>query len=387
MQRTILILALLLGSQAWAQEDPWNGDQVNDIRLTFANPDDWREIRDVVDRDRYRPARFEWGSVVLDPVGVRLAGEGSVYEGSPKPSLRIKFNQFESSFRFFGLKNVRLDGTLSDASFLRDRLCYGLYRARMPASRFVHVRLWVNDESMRLYGLEERIDEDFVRRHFPGSVGNLYRNMGGDYSWQGPEPENYVPSPWEPKEERLDHSIVPDFIYRLNFDVPSFGIVCDLDNHLEHLAGLAVNGDQDNLTGDWGGVHNYYRYFHPTAGRFFAIPWDPELTFGFDAPPGDPSPTRSIWRNFQNTRITALVEDTPALRTRYKEKIREIISTVATPAAIASHVDAMYLQIRDDVYADTWKVTTDEQFEAEREAIKAWAAARYDSLMEQTGRP
>lgn len=393
MRRTPFLLLLVAcggpdGSSPGPESEPpsvetadalFDESEFNDVRLDMA-PEDWDSILQDSRGDEYRLASFAWKDRRLDRVGVRPSGESTRYAGNPKMSLRLTFDAFVPSQKFLGLGSLKLDGLSSDWSMMRDRISYGIYRERMPAPRAVHCRLFVNGEHRGVYEIEERVGEAFVESRF-GAKGNLYRiwiATPEPYAWRGDDPALYVPFPWEPKthEKNQDSSFVLRYLDTLNHRPSEFGSICDLDRLIEFLAIEAAVTQMNGMAGDFG-PHNHYQYFRPETGRFVAIPWDLGATWWDDAP------DRSIFQNFQNSRLTALVENDPALRTQYVRKIGEVIESLTDPARIAQRVDLIYRQISAAAHEDPYKPYGNRDFDDSPAFIKEFAVQRRANLRAQ----
>lgn len=358
-----------------------------DYHLTM-DPADWDAIIWTPQVETYRKADLEWEGQTLAEIGVRATGESSRTPGNQKMSLKLKFNKFVSGQKFHGLKELKLDGMSADASMMKDRISYGVFGHRIAAPRAVHCRLFVNGEYRGVYLVEELVDDVMMKDRFGSQLGNLYRIRvsGGDpYLWAGPAVGSYVPLPWEPKtnEQTADHTRVVHFVDVLNNDPAAFGGVCDVDSLLEYFAVEAAVCDTDGVAGDFG-VNNHFQYYRLQSQRFTIVPWDLDATWGFD---DWQQTTRSIFRNFQTTKLAALVENDPVLNQAYKDKIAEIIDTLTLPENIEAEVDLIYAQISQAVYEDPNKPYTNAQFENGCQFIKDFALSRYLNLWKQLVQP
>ena len=102
------------------------------------------ELSDHYFRAAMRFQRGELDTLVAD-IGFRLRGNTSRF--SRKKSFKISFSEYVPDRRFFGLKKFNLNGEHNDPSLIRSKLCWDLYRQmNVPASRAVHVQLFINGE-------------------------------------------------------------------------------------------------------------------------------------------------------------------------------------------------------------------------------------------------
>jgi hypothetical protein len=123
----------------------------------------------------------------------------------------------------------------------------------------------VNGEYYGVYSNVERLDKEYLQRHFPRSEadGNLYD--GGEQL--------------ETNEEVGDVTR-RDGLFAAANSLETIEEMVDLDAALAVWAGLAMLPDVDSY---WAGVEiNYYLYDHPTRG-FLWLPYDMDMT----APTGE----------------------------------------------------------------------------------------------------
>ena len=127
----------------------------------------------------------------LSPVGIRYKGsvgafvggvagpnwaDPSGYKTATKLSMKVKINWKGIDRMFFGLKKLQFHSQNQDASQMRERLGYWLFRQMgVAAPRSVHARLLINGRYYGLYALTEQIDGRFTKHHFDDGDGNLYK--------------------------------------------------------------------------------------------------------------------------------------------------------------------------------------------------------------------
>jgi hypothetical protein len=359
--------------------------ELNDFHLTLA-PADWESILQDTMGDTYRTATLRWKDVTLSPVGVRPSGSSSRYPGNPKMSLRFDFDVFVSGRKFMGLKSLKLDG-LRETTMMRDSLSYWVFRAFLPATpRTAYCRLFVNGEYRGAYMAEERVTGDLVRNRYGGEDGNLYRlrvDRPEAFAYRGADPSLYLPEPWEPEtnERNGDHSAIPRFLDILNHRPSELGSVCDLENLTHYLALEAVVISRDGLLRNAGPPHNVQVYHRPATGRFELIPWDLDQSWA------GAEVTRDIFHNFGNTRLAAVVRDTPTLRALYISKIARVLDREAHPDRVAARIDFQYARIRQAVYEDPYKHITNAQFDGYPDYLKRVARDRAAFLRTQVSGP
>ncbi|HEX4355656.1 MAG TPA: CotH kinase family protein, partial [Polyangiales bacterium] len=246
------------------------------------------------------PATLQFEGKSYGPYEVRYKGSAGSFmypctmgaAGGPKYgkcSIKLGFNEVDSSARFFGLKKVNLHAMNPDASMLRERLAYKMFRDNgVPAPRVAHARVLINGQLEGLFALVEEIDELFTRGRFSeGGQGNLYKEIWPLYD----DPMRYVTA-LENNSSHPDVSRMVDFKQAVATSADATATFIDRDYTLRYLAvdRVIINDDgifhfwcdptaEGNNTGGLSGNHNYYWYETAAGDRFFLIPWDLDNTF------------------------------------------------------------------------------------------------------------
>ena len=113
----------------------------------------------------YTEGVFTFDERVFEPIGVRLMGVDPALGSDHKPSFKLKFDESVASGEFLGLRELQLREMAADASMMRERLGYMVFReAGVPASRAHHARVFVNGECYGLYANVENVDRRLVGR-------------------------------------------------------------------------------------------------------------------------------------------------------------------------------------------------------------------------------
>ena len=241
------------------------------------------------------PAQFiystSYSSDTINNVGFRLRGNTS--REKIKKSFKVSFNTFKSGQKWEGLEKLNLNGESNDPSLLRSKLGWNLFRHfSVPAARCNHVELYINNEYKGLYLNTEHIDEEFIKKRFTYSDGNLYKCLWpADMNYKGSDPDNYKEEFWGRKayelktntlqEEYKDLAYLIDVLNNYN----GIDLICTLEKILNVdllIRCLAI----DVYIGNWDGAflnkNNFYLYNDPSTGVFTFIPYDLDNTFGID---------------------------------------------------------------------------------------------------------
>ena len=205
----------------------------------------------------YRPATLKYGDETVS-VMVRLKGNWSWR--CEKKQFLISFNETDPNGRFHGLRKIVLDAPWYEPTLIAERLGFSfMQRFGVSASCVNNATLWLNGEYYGAYANVERLDKEYLQRHFPDleADGNLY---DGGVELRTNETVADV--------SRRDALIAAR-------DIPSIDNLADLDEVVKVWAGSAMLPDPDSY---WAGVEiNYYLYDHPTRG-FLWLPYDMDMT-------------------------------------------------------------------------------------------------------------
>ncbi len=265
---------------------------------------DWESLKAHYLENTYYPADFHWKfqgrDVVVSNVGIRSRGRGS---RSPiKPNLRIDFNRFEPGQKFVGLGSVILKANNQDASQLKERIVFNLFRRMgLPASREAPTRLFINNNYQGLYLLSEEIRKEYMERYLVEGEGDLFEwkpvDTGYHFEWLpscasadqlacSTGDTRWAPLPFDPQENKATYDIKPtiQFIRTMNeasdADFPRvIADYTDLKLFMVHNALEVYAADFDSILGDVFGMNNFwiYRYTGKNLTQF--IVWDKDGSF------------------------------------------------------------------------------------------------------------
>lgn len=228
----------------------------------------------------YVPCTFTFDGETATSAAIRLKSNPEDWEGN-KPQFVIKFNEFDASARFRGLRRVVLEANPSDETLIRNNLALALLRAAgVVTPRSNHARLNINGALYGVYEHIEAVDRELLEDRYADADGNLYKNG----------------------EELSTNEALGDTSDLLAFDDLIFtdgvtegggldsahrealtGLI-DMDAFILEAAAEAVLPTGDNF---WSGGWNYYLY-HPKGALWTIIPWDVDDVFGDVAPPDAP---------------------------------------------------------------------------------------------------
>lgn len=333
--------------------------------------------------DPYIPCRFKYGSIELPKVGVRFKGNSSFSRNGIKRPFKFDFNEYDDSLDFLGMKKLNLHTNDLQPDFLREKLFSDFAGKFVTSMRAVHVRLYVNDAYYGLYTAMEQPDKAMTKSRFGDNEdGNLYEGgeiLGAqrrpDLSWLGSDPALYRPIyELETNQEANDYSGLIEFIDILN-NTPTAQLqakldaVCDVE---QMLTWLALNNLFVNLDSYIGDAGEFYLYDRSRDGKFIYIQWDHNESFGTTGDGtvriANPFIFDIYWTpgNGTGTNARPLLQKTMAVDAYkrlylriFAKLLREGFNTETFSPRITQLADL----IREHVYADPNKVSTNAQFE------------------------
>lgn len=284
----------------------FDGTQLRTYNL-IVSPADLALIDKSPTAEQYVPATMEFEGQTYGPYRMRYKGRGGAFEppctltgplvATPKAgkcSIKVDFDIDDNDTSFFGLKKLNFHAMGHDASMLRERLAYGLFREMdIAAPRTAHARLLINGKLEGLFVLVEQIDRRFTRARFgDGGKGNLYKEV-----WPSYTDASVYEAALETNKSQPNVQGMLDFHAAVDASVDSFAQRIDRDYMLRYIAVDRVTenddgmfhlfcnaGAQGNNPGPFGN-HNYYWYEARDSSRFWLVPWDLDLVF--EARPDD----------------------------------------------------------------------------------------------------
>jgi spore coat protein CotH len=218
--------------------------------------------------DVYVSASVTFDGMTFDNVGIRNKGASSCRVFPEKMGFNVKFNEFVSGQKLFGLSKLTLNSTIQDPTWVDEILTYDTYRrVGLPAQRVAHAVVTFNGTAMGIYNLIEPINPPFLARNFGNGIGNLYEG------------------PWDFTKPTSDISLkdeITDMRTREDLEALTAVVLSEADtDYTARLEGL-LDVDRflllhavDMVTVAWDGypldAWNFYLYDNPQDGRFVFI--------------------------------------------------------------------------------------------------------------------
>lgn len=351
------------------------------------NPADWAEIRDDPwgVGNSYHHARFTYDDgVVLDDVGVRAFGYGSLGAGGTKPSLKIAFDHYVDGGAFADLEQLKLDNSAQDPTFLRERLGNAILRRwDVPAPRTGWASVEVNGEPVGFFVALEPVDDVFLDRWFGTKDGPLWGTNQGAWG-QGlmpmDDPFAYYGLETKATSDGTHLSAITQLIATgTNEEVVA---AVDVSGFLKESIARSVMGSVDSLSSD---ANNFYLYEDATQLR--VIPWDLDYDLGnagLDVALGvDPKAPwlSSPWASDTATGepyTDVLLQRILAVGVDVDPMVTDLINGAMAPAVVDAELEASVALIRPEMDADP--VGDPAVFDASVDQLRTFLARRHTQL-------
>ncbi len=253
-------------------------------------------------KEQYVPADFTFNDSVIGKVGLRFKGSqyyllkqcfdttGRITDSTQclKVSLKVKFDKYNDSLRFYSLKRLNMHGMSDDDNKMREMISYRVFRDMgVYASRTAYIKVYINDAFWGVFLAVEELDGRFTKSRWPeGGDGNLYKEMWPTYHTEvelrkgletndNPEDSADVKNMWN-----FCRRVIPQLTAE-NFK-SSMKPYMDIDYWLRYITVDRAIHNADGImtwyldtTSAWCGNHNFYIYENEgPLKKLWFIPWD-----------------------------------------------------------------------------------------------------------------
>lgn len=275
----------------------------------------------------------EDGTVIGKDVGIHLKGAAGSFRGiDDKPGLTLNMDKFVDGQLFHGMDKFHLANSVQDPSYLSELICGELFRAAgVPASRVHHALVTINGRKRGLYYLKEGYDRTFLKTHFGNSDGNFYdggflRDIDGGLQ--------LISTKKDVKDQADLKALNTACRVPVAERFTRMEKLLDVDRFISFIV-------LETITWDWDGYpmnRNNYRIYHdPLRDKIVFIP------SGMDQMFGDPNGT--ITPGFQGLIARQLME-TPQGRTRYYERMAQIMKTVYNVDTLIARLNELEARVQ-----------------------------------------
>lgn len=251
----------------------WDESELQEFRI-YLDADAYEALAN--DPYTYVQGRFEFRERSYEPVGVRIKGQGSYLPITSKPSLKIKFDEYNKCGEFLGLEDLTLNNMSNDYSMMHERVAYTVYRWNgIPASQAMHCLVYVNDIFYGVYTNLENAGPRMLDRWFEDNEGTLYELWDVDFY------DSYVSS-FQHEAGKDDRTAIQGLTDALEKSgetaLEEAQEWLDLDEFISYWATGAVLARFDAYPYTWPG-DDCHLYVDPADGKIHFIPWGADETF------------------------------------------------------------------------------------------------------------
>ncbi|HEX2959544.1 MAG TPA: CotH kinase family protein [Chitinispirillaceae bacterium] len=253
-------------------------------------------------KEQYVPADFAFNDSVIGKVGLRFKGSqyyllkqcfdstGRLTDSSEclKVSLKVKFDKFNDSLRFYSLKRLNLHGMSDVSSKMSEMISYRIFREMgVYASKTAYIKVFINGTFWGVFLAVEELDGRFTKSRWPeAGDGNLYKELWPSYHTDveirksletndKPEDSADVKNMWNFCRKYIPQLTAGNFksSTRQYMDIDYWLRYITVDRAVHSADGI-MTWYLDTATG-WCGNHNFYIYENQGAQKkFWFIPWD-----------------------------------------------------------------------------------------------------------------
>jgi spore coat protein H len=353
-------------------------------RFEFTLPaDKWQWLNDNALLEQYVQSDANYEGQSAGTVGIRFKGSYGTLNNCidstgkltcAKLSLKINFEEYDTTNRFYGLKRLNLHSMVNDSTKLHERISYELYRlsdVKAPRSSWANVT--VNGKDYGLFSMVEDIDGRFTADRWPSDGnGNLYKE-----AWPESVQSYYYTAHLETNKTTPDTSGIVSFATEFNAADSSnsatvLGKWSDLSYWYRYMAvdDAIVNCDgitaiyAAGATGVTWGNHNFYIHQEQNRNFFWLVVWDLDATMttcaqfasvpNWSIKPADCSVNYAVWgdawvnapgcdRIFQ-----ALAQD----RASYQSAVDQLLAGPFKEQTVLDKIDKWAAFIQSSVVAD-----------------------------------
>jgi hypothetical protein len=345
------------------------------------------------DPDTYARGTLRYGNETLTDIGVRIKGEATKRTLDQKAAFKLKFDEFVGKQAFHGLRRMTLNNMLEDASCLAERLAFHMYRAaKLPAPRANSALVYVNGTFYGVYANVETEDKTFLQRWFASDDGNLYEEGQSDFEYGHEDLFDL-----ETNETINDRSDLTKLLQALDEAKPDTYLQ-DIDSaldtaHFLRFSAMEAAVDQWDMYSYTFFYPNNFRIYHdPASNKLVFLPWGMDLALKpfpytkrahisiFELSHSEDNPSQRVSTGLMFQRCL----ESASCKAAYTTVIRDT-ATLFDDAKLDALAIKYHDQIKDRVYEDTRKETSNEEFETAYQSLLDTIRTRTAAIRKDLG--
>lgn len=389
------------GGAAAAYESFFDDTVVHTVDLVVSESD-WAALQaDAAEKEYYACSVVIDGTAVKN-AAVRTKGNTSLTQvTNGRYSLKIEFDHYEEGKSYQGLDKLALNNIIQDDTYLKDWLCYTLFRQMgVPSPLCSFAVVTVNGEYYGLCLAVEVLEEAFLQRNYGVDYGDLYKPDSAEGGSDGSASLAYTtddPSDYSDILSTAKTDVTAEDEKELIAALKALGegdaaSALDVEEVLRYFVvhNFVVSGD--GYTGSM--LHNYYLY--QKDGKLAMLPWDYNLAFGSfsmggGAGGGGGASSAVNWP-LDDPLLSGSLEDRPMLAwifsdeaytEQYHQLMDEFLTTCFDSGWFAEAFDQMAALISPYVEADTTSFTDYDSFQSAAADLRTFCLLRAQSLRGQ----
>ena len=339
------------------------------------NESTWQNMMNNASKEEWTPCDVTIDGETIKNVGIRTKGNSSLMMAkNGKYSLRLKLDKYDKTNNYHGLTEFCMNNMLSDASCLRDILCYNaMYEVDGVAPHAAHTDMYLNGKLYSFYLLAEQPGDTLAERYAVDDDSVLYKateraGNGGGFGFGG---DSYCSFTMNMTPDRFDVKFGIDDNYQHIVDIQTainqltstnYKFIEDVIDVPSFLKGFAVNSifcNYDSYNGSL--AHNYYLMY--SGGKAYFVGWDYNLCLGnFTGGAGSVTSdiTTSLYQSTVENRPLAKLLQVPEYYEMYVDIVKDILNYYSDPE---QYVADYAKRIRSHVQADPRFEFTLDQFD------------------------
>ena len=303
-------------------------------------------------------------------VTVRYRGGGSLL--ASKKSWKI---DFPDDALFEGRLKLNLKATFNDESLSIEPLAHDLFEFvghEVTHQRRVHLE--VNGVYKGVFNDIEQVDERYLAARDRDPGGSLYKAGENAIFQVLPTLEDYQATYEKKTNEATGYDDLVALIELLNdpdATILQLADVFDVEAYLSYVSVVGWDADSDQLS------RNFYLLHDLSLGRWEWVTWDNDRAMNFpEAPMDGGTSTCEVCGGLNHLKNFVLSD--PGMRWRYSEKLKALMASAASPAAMDAAIDAKHVELLADAHADTakWGWERDALFDAAPGVLSDFVPAR-----------
>ncbi len=325
-----------------------------------------------IDTKNYQLVNMEVDNEFVDSVGIKRKGNISGYHATNKYGIKIKTNKYISGKKYDGIKEWTLHMNYQDPSMLREKLTYDLCaELGLYSLRTAFAMVYINDVYRGLFTIVEGKDEMYKHIFNHRDMDAVESLDFGDMCYLSTNPEDYFNDdfPAYVVENGNEVSAKSRFVEMLDLanntsDDEYISVVSNHFNIRDFMRYQALNVYLLNFDSYIGFRGNQIYVYDTVQTQWQVTPWDFNASFGlWNTNNFTPEDYPFLPFTISNGCIAGRLTSIPEMKDYYLEGMCKLHSILSDTSTYFNEIDRLASQIREAVYEDNRKVSSNQDFE------------------------